>query len=171
MKRLLAFVVMLIFITGCSSSSNIDNALTLRNQILNSNGCSFDAVIYADYGETIHTFSMHCQTDSSGKLLFEVTDPETISGITGEFSLQGGKLTFDNTALAFKPLTDDQISPVSAPWILLHTLRSGYITSAGKDGDLTRISVDDSYEEKAEKMADALLSTGQKFICKIEIEE
>lgn len=30
---------------------------------------------------------------------------------------------------------------------------------------------DDSYEEKAEKMADALLSTGQKFICKIEIEE
>ena len=46
-------------------------------------------------------------------------------------------------------LADDQLAPVSAPWLLLKTLRSGYLTSAGKDGDLMRITIDDRYEDDA----------------------
>ena len=149
MKRFLIIIVTFLFMTGCSKNYNIDSALNLRNRLLNSNGCTFDAVITADYGDEVYIFSMQCQTDASGKIIFKVTDPETISGITGEFSAQGGKLTFDDTALAFQPLTDDQLSPVSAPWILIHTLRGGYLTSAGEDKDYTKISIDDSYEENA----------------------
>lgn len=149
MRRFLILIVTFILFAGCSKNDNIDNALKLRSQMLNSNGCTFDAVIYADYGDQIYTFSMRCEADASGVIKFEVTDPETIAGITGEFSSQGGKITFDDTALAFRSLTDNQLSPVSAPWILIHTLRGGYLTSAGEDGNYTRIAIDDSYEENA----------------------
>ena len=46
-------------------------------------------------------------------------------------------------------MTDDQLSPVSAPWIFLRTLRSGYLTSAGMDGEQLRLTINDSYEEDA----------------------
>jgi len=149
MKRFLVLIVAFFLFAGCSKNEDIDSALKFRNQLINSDGCTFDAVIYADYGDQIHTFSMRCEADASGMIKFEVTDPQTIAGITGEYSSQGGKITFDDTALAFKSLTDNQLSPVSAPWILIHTLRGGYLTSAGEDGDYTRIAIDDSYEENA----------------------
>ena len=149
MKRFLIIIVTFLFMTGCSKNYNIDSALNLRNRLLNSNGCTFDAVITADYGDEVYIFSMQCQTDASGKIIFKVTDPETISGITGEFSAQGGKLTFDDTALAFPLLADGQVTPVSGPWLLLKTLQSGYLTSAGMDEDLLHLTINDSYEEEA----------------------
>ena len=53
---------------------------------------------------------------------------------------------------AFHPTAEtvaDQLSPVSAPWVFLKTLRSGYLTAAGEDGELLRLTIDDSYEEDA----------------------
>ena len=44
---------------------------------------------------------------------------------------------------------DDQVTPVSAPWILLKTLRSGYLTAAGTEGDQLHLTIDDSYEDDA----------------------
>ena len=58
-------------------------------------------------------------------------------------------MTFDDIALQFDPMTDDQITPVLSPWIFMKTLRSGYLTSAGKDGEDLRLTIDDSYEEDA----------------------
>ena len=75
--------------------------------------------------------------------------PETIAGITGTVSAEGGKLTFDEESLAFELLADGQVTPVSAPWLLLKTLRGGYVTGCGMDGDYLRVSIDDSYEEDA----------------------
>ena len=72
---------------------------------------------------------MDCKADSSGNLTFTVVKPETISGITGTLSGDGGNLTFDDTALHFELMAENQLSPVSAPWILIKTLRNGYITS------------------------------------------
>ena len=144
MKRIVAMCLVLILLTGCAKENQINIGLDLRNKILHSEECSFDAVVTADYGDDIYTFSMRCRSDKTGAIKFEVTDPETISGITGEFSSAGGKLTFDDTAISFRPLTDDQLTPVSAPWILMNTLRCGYLSSAGKDGEYIRLSVDDS---------------------------
>lgn len=116
---------------------------------MQSQQCSFDAEITADYGDKLHQFAVSCQGDNNGDLIFLVNQPETISGITGKLTDSGGKLTFDETALQFDTMADDQITPVSAPWIFLKTLRSGNLTSAGMEGDLLRLSIDDSYEEDA----------------------
>lgn len=150
MKRVLPLLLVFLLLTGCGkNNSELDQAMDIRDRLLKSNGCKFDAVITADYGEKVYTFSMYCESDSKGDLVFRVTDPETISGITGTVSQNGGNLTFDNQALAFELLADGQVTPVSAPWLLIHTLRSGYLTFCGKDGDTLHIVIDDSYADDA----------------------
>lgn len=149
MKRILCIVCLLALLCGCTGHQDaMEEVLALRAALL-SQGVSFDAVVTADYGDRTYQFALGCQSDSQGELKFQVLRPETIAGISGTVSAAGGKLTFDNQALAFSLLADGQISPVSAPWILMHTLRGGYLTSCTKEGDGIRVSIDDSYEEDA----------------------
>ena len=126
--------------------------MKLRANMLGSLECSFDATITADYGDELHTFAMHCQTTGQGDLQFTVTQPQTIAGIAGEVSSGEGKLTFDDTVLYFPLLADDQITPISGPWILVKTLLGGYLSAANKEGDLLHLTVYDSYEEDALQM-------------------
>ncbi len=122
--------------------------MAFRADVLAGMGCSFDVVITADYGDAVHNFEVHCQSDENGGLRFTVTKPESISGIHGVISAQGGKLTFgEDKALAFEMMAGGQITPVSAPWLLLKTLRGGYVKSCGMDGELLRVTIDDGYEE------------------------
>ena len=153
--------------------------MTLRAKLLGTSECTYDALVTADYGDEINTFRMECTASGNGDVAFKVSEPETISGITGTLTGSGGKLTFDDKALAFDMLADGQLSPISAPWVFLKTLRGGYVTSCGSDGDgirvcsqvigvtlqktlrggyltsagmegdLLRLAVDDSYEEDA----------------------
>jgi hypothetical protein len=149
-KLLLWFVLFCVLLPGCDGSSDpIAPAMELRSRLVSSAGCSFDVWITADYGEALYTFEMQCQSDDAGNVAFTVTAPETIAGITGTVSQQGGKLTFDHTALAFELLADGGFSPVSAPWVLVHTLRSGYITSCAESENGTLVSIGDSYEDDA----------------------
>lgn len=142
--------LLLVFLTGCADASKeMERGMKLRSDLLKASACRFDAEITADYGDKVYTFSMNCQGDPLGNMTFTVTAPETIADITGSISDTGGKLTFDDTALQFDLMADDQVTPVSAPWILLKTLRSGYITSAGMEDDLLRLTIDDSYEDDA----------------------
>ena len=150
MKRAAVLIFIVAMLSGCSSAlPEQDRGMALRDALLSGQGCSFDAEITADYGDKLYEFFMACQGDVQGNLAFTVTAPETIAGITGTVSDVGGKLTFDDTALQFELMTDDQLSPVSAPWIFLRTLRSGYLTSAGMDGEQLRLTINDSYEEDA----------------------
>lgn len=150
MKRLMAMVLLILLLTGCSGDGGeLDRAMALRSKLLAASGCSFDAVITADYGDKTYTFSVTCQTDAKGNVTFAVTAPETIAGISGAISDEGGKLTFDDAALGFELLADGQVTPVSAPWLLIKTLRGGYVTSCGMDGQQVRLSIDDSYEKDA----------------------
>ena len=123
--------------------------MDFRADLLASMGCRFDAVITADYGDILHTFSVSCCSDENGGLTFTVTEPETISGISGKISSEGGDLTFDDEVLAFELLADGQLTPVAAPWVLVKTLRGGYITACGRSGELMQASIDDRYEEDA----------------------
>lgn len=111
--------------------------------------CSFVAQITADYGDKSYTFSTGCTADTEGNLSFVVLTPEPIGGITGKITSQNGYLTFDDTVLAFPLLADGEVSPVSAPWLMVRTLRSGYLKSAGIDGDRLLLTIFDSYEEDA----------------------
>lgn len=150
MKRWLALFVLLLFLPGCSDSdAELNRVLAVRSKLTQGNGCLFDAVITADYGDEVYTFNMECQSNKNGELKFSVTDPTTISGICGTVSGDGGNLMFDDTTLAFDVLADGQITPVSAPWHMIKALRGGYISACGQDGDYLRISVDDSYREDA----------------------
>ena len=148
MKRLIAIFLCLLVLTGCGGKdTHIDSAMDLRQKLLKAKGCEFDCVITADYTQFVHTFSLHCSFDESGGLTFRVTEPESISGITGVIDAKGGKLTFDDQALIFQLMADGYISPVSAPWVFMKTLRSGYIHACGKDEKGLRIILHDSYEE------------------------
>lgn len=148
MKRLTPVFIVLFLLWGCGrTNSEMERAMALREKLLKSSGSTFNAVITADYGEKIYTFEMKCQIDGIGNLSFEVKQPQTISGITGTVSEEGGTLTFEDQVLAFEMLADGQITPVSAPWLVVHTLRSGYISACGKDDDGLHIQIDDSYAE------------------------
>ena len=150
MKRLLSVLVLLLVLAGCAGeNSELDRAMTLRAKLLAAAGCRFDAVITADYGDKTHSFSVSCEADGQGNVTFTVNEPESIGGITGTISGEGGKLTFDDTALAFELLADGHVTPVSAPWLLVKTLRGGYVTACGADGEQIRVSIDDSYAEEA----------------------
>lgn len=149
MKRLLAVVILLLTLNGCSlMESEMDKAMELRNRLLSS-GCTFDVTITADYTKKVYTFGMKCDADPNGTMTFQVMAPDTISGITGKISDEGGKLTFDDQALLFETIADGQITPVSAPWLLIRTLRSGYIKACGGYDSGIYIQIDDSYENDA----------------------
>ncbi len=149
MKRILCMLCLLALLCGCAAQDGaMEEALSLRASLL-SKGVAFDADVTADYGDRLYQFSLHCQASPQGALTFQVTAPETIAGITGTISAGGGKLTFDDQALAFSLLADGQISPVAAPWILMQTLRGGYLTSCTRESGGIRVAIDDSYEEDA----------------------
>ena len=56
-------------------------------------------------------------------------------------------------------MADGLLSPVSGPWVLLRALRSGNLTSAGTEGALTRLTIDDSFQDDA-LQADLWLENG-----------
>ncbi len=150
MKRVLAILMILLSCCGCgNSTSQMNRALTLRERIQKADECTFTSVITSDYGDKTYSFSMDCKADDTGLVTFTVTSPESIFGISGTLSEREGKLTFDDQALLFETLADGQVSPVSTPWLFLHTLRSGYIKSCGKDAQGLEIVIDDSYRENA----------------------
>ena len=149
MKRVFVLLLFVLMLSGCGGSEPLDQPLALRKDILSSNGCSFTAKITADYIDVTYTFTVDCVTDQDGKVNFTVIQPESIAGISGSVSPEGGELTFDEHALAFPVLADGELSPVIGPYVFMKALRGGYINGCGKDNDLTRVSVEDSYENDA----------------------
>lgn len=150
MKRLCCIMVFLLLLCGCAAKEqDMERVMALRAKLLASPEVSFDAVVTADYGAHTYTFKLRCKTASTGELTFEVLEPESIAGITGKASVNGGKLTFDDKALSFGPLADGSVAPVSGPWIIMNTLRSGYLTSCGEENGSLRVSIDDSYADDA----------------------
>lgn len=140
----------LAILCGCgkTAESHMGEALDFRAKLQGAGGCSFHTEITADYGDTVYTFSVACTTEEDGDLTFTVESPETIAGITGTVESEGGKLTFDDTALAFELLADGKVSPVTAPYVVTESWRTGYITAAGREERGLRMTVDSSFEEK-----------------------
>ena len=150
MKRCLAVLLIVFVLSGCGSGdAEMQQIMEFRQNLLQSSQCTFEAAITADYADVVYHFSMECLSNKTGDLSFRVTKPDSISGITGVISEIEGKLTFDDVVLAFQRLADGQITPVSAPWVVLRSLRSGYLTACGKDEEYIRVQIDDSFDEDA----------------------
>ena len=155
--RLAAIVCVLFLLTGCKGTGDsLGKAVALRNRLLDGNGCHFRTTVTADYGEQIYVFEMDCQIDRDGNLSFTVTEPATIAGITGEISGTGGAITFHDKILAFQTIADGLVTPVSAPWLFVKTLRSGYLKDTAKTEQGYEISIDDSYAEESLQMQIAI---------------
>ena len=147
-RRVLCILLVMTFMLGgCSmqGGSAMEEALAFRSKVLG--GCSFLAKITADYGEQVCTFSLSCRVDREGALLFTVTAPDTISGITGRVDGAGGKLTFDDVVLPFSPLAEGRLSPVASAYTAAQSWRTGYIATCGKEGEQLVFSVNTTYEE------------------------
>ena len=148
MKRIFLILICLLYLSGCSSGQEpIDVAHKLRSDILHSSSCLFNAHITADYGDELYEFDMQCEFDQLGNLMFSIKKPDSIAGITGRVDAKEGAFTFDDQVLAFKKITDGQLTPVTAPWVLMQAVRGGYISACGKDKDGYHIQLDESYEE------------------------
>lgn len=150
MKRIVAVLVVLLGLTGCrETEEQLTQFMELRVKLLSCESYCFEMDVTADYGQELQSFSMSCSADPEEGVSFTVTKPGSIEGISGTLSNDGGKLTFDEEALAFELLAEGQVTPVSAPWILAKTLQGGYVTSCTMEGELLRVSIDDSYQEDA----------------------
>lgn len=148
MKKCAVWLLSFLFLAGCSKQpEEIKVGMELRSKLLQAESCSFEVEITADYGNKINAFVMDCIADPDGDISFTVIKPDSISGISGKLTGEGGKLTFDETALHFELMTEEQLSPISAPWIFLSTLRKGYITSVWKENNVIQLSLDDSFDE------------------------
>ena len=148
MTGVLFFILFLL--TGCSDApKEIERGMALRSSILQGNGCRFDVKVTADYVDYVESFAACCEGNAKGTISFTVTAPEQISGITGKVSEEEGMLTFDGMALQFDKMAENRVTPVSAPWIFLKTLRGGYIRSGCMEGEFLRLTLDDSFEEDA----------------------
>lgn len=149
MKAAVFMLCVTLLLSGCSGeNADMSKALEFRERILESSECGFRAEIVADYGDAVHTFVMNTSTDSQGSVSFEVISPEPISGITGSIGQNGPSVTFDDIILAFPMFADGLPAPVSAPWIFMKALRSGYISSAVKEAEHWRVTFIDSYDEE-----------------------
>lgn len=150
MKRVIALVMISLILFGCASDhSYMDRALSLRERILKSETCTFDACVTADYGEMIYTFDMQCHSEHSGAINFVVTKPDSISGISGTISAESGQIAFDDKVLAFSTIAEGQITPVSTPWVFFNSLKNGYLRACSKEKDGYLLCIDDSYKEDA----------------------
>ena len=147
MKRLWILLLIVVFSAGCSASDKMEDALLLRSKLITGEGCSFEAKIIADYIDTIYEFSLQCSFDNIGNMKFTVVEPASISGISGRIEGDRGKLQYEDRILGFSLMADDQVAPVSSPWILIRALRSGYISACSTSDSGCCITVDDSYDE------------------------
>ena len=150
MKKIIAVLILVSLLCGCSQGqSSMEQALSFRKSLTSANGCSFCVGITADYQAASYSFELDCQVDSAGKLTFEVVSPDSIQGISGLVSSTEGNLTFDDKVLLFSTLADGEITPVSAPWLLINALMRGYIKGCSLGDDGMMLYINDSYADSA----------------------
>lgn len=146
MRKVMAVLMVLVLLSGCAGTEETQDRLLRLRQTLSEKESQFVANIHADFGETVYDFTLMCHFDTEGNMTFEVQLPQTISGVTGKVSAAGGALTFDDTSVAFSLLADGELTPVSAPWLMMKGLRGGYLAAWSSQGNRLVLTVDDSYE-------------------------
>ena len=146
MKKCIVWLFFLPLLMGCSSTSkDLDAGMTLRSKILQSSQCMLTLDITADYNGRICRFTVDCTADSTGDLRFAIVAPDSISGISGNLAGEEGQICFNNMTLQFPLTAEDLPSPISAPWILLNSLRCGFLSSACVEEGETRLSIDSRF--------------------------
>ncbi len=146
MKKVMALILLCIILSGCGGTKDTQDKLLRMRQDLSGRGHTLTANIHADFGENTYDFVLDCVFDTTGNMTFSVKYPETISGISGKITEQGGALTFDDKSVAFCLLADGDISPVAGPWLVMKGLRGGFLASWREEGGGTVVTIDDTFQ-------------------------
>lgn len=166
MKRIFIIILYVLFLFGCDNNSQLDQAISIREKLL-TDSCAFCCDVTADYADTVYSFSLQCDFTKDGALRFTVLEPETIYGIAGNITATGGQLHYEDQYLAFPLLADGYISPVSAPWIMIKSLRGGYIRACGKVDNGLRITLDDSFLQEPLQLEVWTSEEGNPEFCEV----
>ncbi len=123
-------------------------AIKFRTDLVQAGGCSFTALITADFGDTVQEFTLECMTDDSDRLHLTVIAPETLAGISATVSEAGGKITYDGMAMDFGLLANGNVIPAAAPAIVNACWTGAYIACGGDEDGLYRVTYEKDYDEK-----------------------
>ena len=134
--------------SGCNNTNDVpDKFLNIRQKALNCDYCQFDAAVTIDYGDATYSFSVACKTDVNNNMNISVIKPELISGVHAKISGGSGKIVFDEEAIAFQTIANDQIAPICIPWLLMKSLYGGYMSSYGSGNNLNFVRIDDNFNQ------------------------
>lgn len=149
LKIAAVLMILLCLLTACSSKETnaLQAPMDFRTQLLAAGGCNFTAAITADYGQSVEQFSLACACRADGTVNIEVTQPQTIAGIRATLDGTGGTLEFERVAVSFGTLADGNVAPLGAPGLLVNTWATAYISNAGSEGTLQRVSYEHGYDE------------------------
>lgn len=148
MRRCLALFLLfpMVFFCSCRSADRaMQETLDFRTTVLQSGGCNFDAAVTAEAGECSYDFCMTCAYDGEDAH-FTVTEPENISGICGRVRNEQADIDFEDIALEF-PVESELVSPVKTGKLLGDAWARDYISAAGADGELCRMTAKHGYDE------------------------
>ena len=110
------------------------SAMELRTRLLE-RGCRFTAGIEAHLDDGTAEFTLNCACDPEGSVTIEVTQPETVAGITATVEPGAREARFEDVALDFGLLSEGQLAPMAIPQLLYGAWTGEYIREAGADGD------------------------------------
>ena len=81
LKKIWILCCLVLCLTACGEKSQpTQKALDFRTGLMEAGGCSFTAVVTADYGDKVYPFTLDCSyTGDSARL--QVLEPESIAGI------------------------------------------------------------------------------------------
>ena len=148
-KKSLCCVIMLLVLAGCGKGEAPKQAaLDLRTALLEAGGCTFTAEITADLGNRVYDFSVSCDYDAGNRVKVQVVEPKEIAGINAVVSGNGAAVEFEDMALDFGTMAGGNVSAMEAPWLLAECWSGAYISAAGADGELYRITYLHGYDEK-----------------------
>ncbi len=150
MKRIFLVFLTAVLLTGCAGeNSDMEQALEFRSLCLGAKQLEFEARVCADYSDHMERFTLDCMADDRGTVSFCVKEPEVISEVSGHVSGKEGALNFEDEMIAFPLMADETLSPVSAPWLMVHALREGAITACAREEDCLHLSIDADYGDEA----------------------
>lgn len=130
----------------------ISRAVEFRAALVQAGGCSFQAEIIADFGETVESFTVSCEAQADGETNLTILEPETLAGITANVTQAGGKITYDGIMLDFGLLAEEALAPAAAPSLMVACWSGEYISSAGNEDAYYRVSYEKGYDEDVLKV-------------------
>ena len=127
MRRLIFVLCLILILSACGSRPNPrEQALLLRERYAGLESIDMTINVRADYGDRVYDYKLSYNGDiGSGRL--RVLGPESIAGMTAEYSEGGTALVFDSTELYTGEIDESGLSPLDAVPASLKAWAEGYI--------------------------------------------